>query len=96
MNLTKSMRWPYQPCVYVEETSDTGKPIEGITPSTCAFIGIPPRVIIDKDRRESAPLDGQRQWYDENRALATRFRIRAPVSYHVGSDLLCRQKNVAP
>jgi phage tail-like protein len=36
------------PGVYVEETPAAAKPIEGVATSTCAFIGIPARIIIDK------------------------------------------------
>lgn len=56
------------PGVYVEETAATAKPIEGVTTSTCAFTGVPARIIIDKHVLPGATRIGAFGWFDGSRA----------------------------
>lgn len=50
------------PGVYIEEVSDTAKPIEGVGTSTCAFISIPARIIVDKHVLSGATRLGAFGW----------------------------------
>jgi phage tail-like protein len=50
------------PGVYVEETAAAGKTIEGVNTSTCDFVGLPVRVVVDRHIIAGASRIGSFGW----------------------------------